>query len=110
MFERFEIPNSKDCNDMKGNTNKLIQNNQWCYVPCDIEVVKGDILIGMTVNYGNSSKNTINQSIYTKNKTNISAIYDQKWPAIVHSLQCGINGDGYMYIRLVTRQYRKPVL
>jgi DNA-directed RNA polymerase II subunit RPB2 len=107
-FESFEIPKKEICNDYRGNPSKLIQNGKWCYVPEGIEVKKGDILIGMTITHAANAR-YVNSSIYTKNKTNISIIYDQKWPATVHSILCGKNGDGFMCIKLVTRQYRKPV-
>jgi len=107
-FETFEIPKKEECNDYRGNPSKLIKKDQWCYVPEGIEVEKGDILIGMTIKHAANAR-YVNSSIYTKNKTNISIIYDQKWPAVVHSVLCGKNGDGYMCIKIVTRQYRKPV-
>ena len=108
--EKFTIPN-KDCNNFRGNPNKLQlfgENKEWCYVPKGVEVEKGDILIGMVVTYGKGDKH-FNQSIYNKSKTDISVYYDHRWPAVVHSVQCGYSGEGYPYIRLVTRQYRKPV-
>ena len=107
-FETFEIPKKETCNDYRGNPSKLVQHDHWCYVPEGKEVQKGDILIGMTITHAASAR-YVNSSIYTKKKTNISIIYDQKWPATVHSVLCGKNGDGYMCIKLVTRQYRKPV-
>jgi DNA-directed RNA polymerase beta subunit len=111
-FQTFEIP-GKDCNDFRGNINKLSvtfdeEFGQWCYIPQGTEVEKGDILIGMTLTYADGEKH-FNQSIYNKPKTNISIIYDQKYPATIHSVQKGYNGKGYRYIRLVTRQYRKPI-
>lgn len=107
-FERFEIPKKEVCNDYRGNPSKLIQKDKWCYVPEGTDVQKGDILIGMTITHAANAR-YVNSSIYTKTKTNISIIYDQKWPATVHSVLCGKNGDGFMCIKLVTRQYRKPV-
>ena len=108
-YETFEIPTREDYNDFRGNTSKLIQDGKWCYTPSGTEVNKGDILIGMTMTYINSGTQHLNQILYSKKKTNISIIYDQKWPATVHSVYCGKNGDGYPCIKLVTRQYRKPV-
>lgn len=112
FFQTFEIPD-KDCNDFRGNTEKLKcykdkSGNQWCHVPIGVEVKKGDILIGMTISYV-LGENHFNQAVYPKKKTNVSIIYDQKWPSIIHSVNCGLNGKGYHCINLVTQQYRKPV-
>ncbi len=110
-FEKFEIP-TDECNDFRGNTDKLHlytdELGQWCHIQKGQTVEKDDILIGMTVTYGHGEHH-FNQSIYSKRKTNISVIYDQAWSATVHSVQCGFNGEGYLYVRLVTVQLRKPV-
>jgi DNA-directed RNA polymerase beta subunit/intein/homing endonuclease len=113
-YQEFKIPQENVCNDYRGNCSKLLQDSKWCYVPKGVEVCKGDILIGMVLTY-TSNVNHINTAIHNKKRsngrfeTNVSIIYDQKWPSTVHSVTCGKNGDGYMSIRLVTRQYRKPV-
>jgi len=102
-FESFEIPTAELCNDFKGYGGKLIQDGDYVYVPKGTEVQKDDILIGMTVT------GTPENTIFNKNKTNISIRYDQKWPGIVHSVQTGLNGDGYQYVRVVVTQRRIPV-
>lgn len=109
-YEKFAIPD-EECNDFRGNPNKLQyfgDNKQWCFIPRGTVVEKNDILIGMIVDYGKGEKH-FNQSIYPKNKTNVSVFYDQKLPATVHSTQYGYNGEGYAYIKVVVRQYRKPI-
>jgi len=104
-YESFEIPISEECNDYRGDSSKLIKNDSgFVYTPKGTIVKKDDILIGLVVT------GTPENSIYIKNKTNISVRYDQKWEGVVHSVQCGLNGDGYKYIRLVVAQKRKPVL
>ncbi len=113
-YQEFKIPQENVCNDFRGNCSKLVCHDKWCYVPKNTEVCKGDILIGMVLTYSSNTSH-INTAIHNKKgsnnkfETNISIIYDQKWPSFVHSVTCGKNGDGYMSIRLVTRQYRKPV-
>lgn len=113
-YQEFKIPQEDVCNDFRGDVSKLVNDGKWCYVPKGTEVSKGDILIGMVLTYS-SNITHIDTAIHNKKKsngkfeTNISVIYDQKWPSTVHSVTCGKNGDGYMCIRLVTRQYRKPV-
>ena len=103
-YEAFEIPSPETCNDFKGYSGKLIVENDYVYVPKGTAVKKDDILIGMTVT------GTPENSIYTKNKTNISIRYDQKLAGVVHSVQYGFDGDGYRYIRLVVAQKRIPVI
>lgn len=104
-YESFEIPVSDECNDFRGNAGKLIKDEEgYVYIPKGTTVVKDDILIGMTL------IGTPENSIFVKKKTNISIRYDQKWEGVVHSVQCGIDGEGYPYIRLVVAQKRKPVL
>jgi DNA-directed RNA polymerase beta subunit/intein/homing endonuclease len=116
-YEEFKIPQKEMCNDYRGNMNKLtektIDKSKYCYVPEGVEVHKGDVLVGMVMTYTNNPTH-INSSIHGKKNSskvemNISIIYDQKLPATIHSITCGKNGDGYECIRLVTRQYRKPM-
>ena len=104
-YEMFEIPKLGECNDYRGNPSKLIKNDEgYVHIPLGTKVEKDDILIGIV------ATGAPENNIYTKNKTNISIRYDQKWSGIVHSVQCGVNGDGYKYIRLVIAQKRKPIL
>ena len=116
VYETFEIPNALH-NEFIENVHKIHKLKStsatdnspgWCYVPCGIEVEKGDILIGMVITHS-LDKSPYDRSTHFSNKTNISVVYDHKWPATVHSVYCGKNGDGYYFIRLVTRQLRKPV-
>ena len=104
-YESFAIPTSTDCNDFYGFAGKLVADGEYVYVPVGTSVVKDDILIGMTVS-GPLEKN----SIFNKHKTNSSVRYDQNWPGVVHSAQCGYDGKGYKYIRLVVVQTRDPIL
>lgn len=110
-FEKFEIPDNENCNDIRGNMSKLVQNGQWCHVPKGQIVNKNDVIIGMTVTY-ESPEHQTNFQLYShkKTKANISIIYDQKLPALIYSVFCGKNGDGYMCIKIVTRQFRRPML
>lgn len=112
-YQEFKIPVADVCNDYRGNASKLVSDGKWCYVPKGTEVSKGDILIGMVLTYSSNvahiDTSIHNKKVGAKFETNISVIYDQKWPSTVHSVTCGKNGDGYMCIRIVTRQYRKPV-
>lgn len=102
-YEMFEIPSAEVCNDYKGFAGKLKMEDGYAFVPRGTSVQNNDILIGVTVSGAHEN------SIFSKNKTNISVRYDQMWPGTVHSVQTGTNGEGYKYIRVVVAQPRKPV-
>lgn len=102
-YETFEIP-TKNCTNFRGNPSKLVQFGNLCYIPQGVEVCKDDIIIGMV------SVMITPTDIIKEKRKNLSVMYDQKYPTIVYSVQSGYNGDGNMYIRVVTRQYRKPMI
>lgn len=105
-YETFEIP-TKNCANFRGNPSKLVQFGNLCYVPQGVEVCKDDIIIGMV-------GVTIMPNEFEKDKRekrkNLSVMYSEKYPTTIHSVQSGYNGDGNMYIKVVTRQYRKPTI
>ena len=98
--ERIEIPKEEECDNFRGMPSKL--NILTGIVDIGQKIVKGDILIGITVKMDPSG------TIQGKRKHSISVIYDQKRPGIVHNIDHGTDGDGYEYVRVVIAQLRKP--
>jgi DNA-directed RNA polymerase II subunit RPB2 len=114
-YQSFEIPISTECNKFCGNSSKLQEFDdpeypgyKWCYVPEGTKVEKNDMLIGLTITY-NGQDNGLNKSTHPKKKTNISIYYTHKWSSTVYAVYYGYNGEGYMFIKVITRQYRRPV-
>ena len=109
--EKFEIPKEHETNRFRGNTSKLIQETVknigsekiFCFAPEGTKVEHGDVIIGKTM-----VENDI-ASIHRKKKTDVSVIYNHVWPGTVHSIQRGVDGNGYDYIRVVVAQVRNPV-
>ena len=99
--ELFEVPDESGCSNYSGNISKL--DPLTGFVREGEIVSEGDILIGKTVTIDEES------SIYHKAKKNLSIKYDQDWEGIVHSVQSGIDGQGYDYVRIVIAQERYPI-
>ena len=102
LNEEFEIPIEAECNNFKGNISKLDIITGVVTVGTDVQ--DGDILIGRTVKVDSGA------SIYQKKKNNISVLYKHLLPGKVHSVEKGINGEGYEYYRVVIAQRREPIL
>jgi DNA-directed RNA polymerase beta subunit len=99
--EYLRIPSQETCNNFKGNPNKLSDKG---YTLKGTKLEKGDIIIGKVIEI--DKKNTI----YKKDLTNNSIIYDFPIPAVVDSVQEGITGSGYPYIRIMVAQHRRPIV
>lgn len=100
--ECFAIPTENRCNKFRGNPKKL--DPETFMVPKGTEVQKGDILIGRV------EKSQATNATHKKPETNISVYYEEQWKGRVHSIQTGVDGKGYEYIRVVIAQLRKPVV
>lgn len=97
----FEKPKQEECIGWSGNPEKL---NDLGYVDVGTIVRKGDVIIGITEKLHQTS------SISTKDRKNISLIYDKIWEAKVVYAHKGPNAEGYEQITIVLEQYRNIIL
>lgn len=99
--EEFCVPCEERCNNFRGNISKL--DPETGIVRKGAKVEKDDILIGKV------TKAEEKAGMHRKPQTSVSVVYDHDWPGVVHSVQCGVNGEGYEYVRVVISQARVPV-
>lgn len=98
--EEFCIPNAESCHNFKGDASKLEED---AFVAKGTIVKDGDILIGKRVAVSDPAS-----TIHKKPFTNMSVVYQHPLPGVVHSVQYGLTGDEYPYVRVVVLQRRRP--
>lgn len=101
--EAIEIPLEHECNKYKYgmNISKLQSNG---VIAKGTKVFNGDVLIGKTVIINPDN------TVHSKNKNNISVVYEHTIPGVVHSVEIGTDGkDRYaQYVKVIVCQYRIP--
>ncbi len=98
-----EIPIEAECNNFKRNLHTGKLDKTTAIITKGTKVKDGDVLIGRVMYIDESN------TMYRKNKTNISIVYDHPWPGTVHSVRREFDGGAYEKITVVIAQYRSPI-
>lgn len=93
-MEEFGIPTEESCGKFSGNNSKLEED---ATVAVGEIVIKGDIIIGL-----------VKKKADTETRVNMSIKYDEATPAVIDSVEWGVNQSGYKYVRVMAIQQRKP--
>jgi DNA-directed RNA polymerase II subunit RPB2 len=102
--EEFAIPSETTCGNFKKVIFDISKLEEDAVIGQGQRVVKNDILIGRIV--GTDAATSVHSFPYT----NSSIVYEHELPGVVDSVQRGITGDGYPYVRVLIAQKREPIV